>query len=561
MTAGHMESERAGGDRQSVALCVAIGLCHAPMAALQLRKFWYLEAYWYTPLLLVAIAYLLVQRWRQLPVRPACGPTRAALATLAISLVLLAGAVALASPWLGLAAAIVTLLAVLLSFGWPVARRLVPVWLLLWLVLPLPFRWDQRLILWLQGYAAEGGSLLLDAWGWNHVLAGYVLEVPGQQFPVEQLAHGLQALFAVLATAAVLAVWQCRSLVAGLLLVCTAPFWTVAWNMAGAALTVVLASGGTDVTAGLAGGLFALTLFLCQVLSLLSTDRLLQFLLASPGVAPMVDEEGNLVGAPLESAVPAELPQAAAVAATVSRPRRLAFQLLTAGFLAVAVFQGTAWFAEIPRGRLAWAAASPTASGVRGPRTDALNAASLPRLLSGWSAVDFRVATATADNEWGHSSIAWHYADARDEVVVSLDYPVAQWQDPADSFDVRGWEIETRQESSDEASGGQGLEVRMRDASGRRGYLLVRRFTDAGRVIAPPARNGWSLAARCQSAIERVLTRLGETGNEPRVYQVQLLVIGDLPLNDQQQIEARRAFEHAASRIAICLWPAVKDEE
>lgn len=555
MTAGHVESERAGGERQSVVLCIAIGLCHAPMVALQLRKFWYLEAYWFTPFLLLAVVFLLVRRWRELPVRPGCRPTRASLATLLISLGLLAGAVLLSSPWLGLVAAILSALAVLLSFGWQVARRLAPVWLLLWLLLPLPFRWDQRLILWLQGYAAEGGSLLLDAWGWNHVLAGYVLEIPGWQFPVEQLAQGLQALFAVIATAAVLAVWQGRSLVIGLLLVCAAPFWTVAWNMVGVAWTVMLAANGTDVTAGIVGGLFGLGLFLCQVLILLSTDRLFLFLFASPGVTAVVDEEGNLIGAPQELVASPEPPRAIVPPAPVSWPRRLALQLVTLAFVAVVVFQGATWFGQMPRGRAALACAPPAASGVQGPRTQALTAASLPRSLGGWAAEDFRVATATADSEWEHSSIAWQYADARDEVVVSLVFPLTQWQDPVSGFELRGWEIETREELSAEVAGDSGLEVRMRDASGRRGYLLVCRYNEQGQKVPSPPQAGWSLAAWCERAAERVLTRLGETRNEPVVYQVQLLVIGDLPLDEERQLEARQTFQIAASQIANCLWP------
>lgn len=562
MAIGHSEPRQSGWGWQNVAQYAVIGLCHAPMLAPQLYRLWQIECYRYVPFLLAVVAFLLYGRWRQLPTRPVCQPTRASLATLLVGLVLLLAAVLLGSPWLGMVAAIVSLLAVLLSFGPLATASLGPVWALLWLVLPLPFRGDQRLVLWLQGRAAEGGSLLLDAWGYNHVLAGYVLEIPGREFPVEELGRGLQTLFALIATAGVLAVWQRRTWVVGVLLVCTAPFWAMAMNTIGVALTVVLASGGTDVATNGAGHLFVAGLFLSQFLILLSADRLLLFLTVSPGLQPGEDEEGNLVGVPeeLDETVPAvPTPEPEPPVLVDSAARRLGLGVLTVAFVAVGLFQEAAWMVRSPR---ASAATVPVPiSGIRGsvPLTDVLGAASLPPSLGPWRSVDFRVTTRALENNMGRYSLAWCYADARDDAVVSLDFPFTSWQDPAGDFELRGWEIESRTEAADqapaEAAGGRGLEVRMRDASGRRGYLLVRRFTDTGQAIAPPARSGWSLSALCRNAVDRVLSRLGEAGDEPVTYQVQLLVVGDLPLDEDQQNQARQAFQLAAARIAEQLWP------
>ena len=89
----------------------------------------------------------------------------------------------------------------------------------------------------------------------------------------------------------------------GVLLVCSGAFWAVALNMAGAALTVVLlVARGVDVTDGAAGYLFDGGLFLAALLILLSSDRLLLFLGESPGVKPVEDDEGNLIGVPAEVA-------------------------------------------------------------------------------------------------------------------------------------------------------------------------------------------------------------------------------------------------------------------
>jgi len=555
MAIGYSESRRLHGAGRDATLYVVIGLCHAPLLALQLFRLWQIECYRYVPFLLAAVAYLLYRRWRELPARPVCLPTWTGLTTLLAGLALLLGAVMLDSPWLSMVAAIVSLLAVLLSFGRYAAARLVPVWALLWLVLPLPFRWDQRLVLWLQGWAAEGGSRLLDAWGYDHVLAGYVLEIPGRQFQVEELGADVRSLFALIAAAAVLAVWKQRRLLHGMLLVCSGAFWAVTLNMLGVALSVILAFGGTDVTTGGAGQLFAAGLFLSQFLMLLSTDRLLLFLGESSGMKLAEDEEGNLIGVPAEVAGALEAPPVP-VANGPSRPvaRWLGLRVLAAAFLAVGVFQVATWVARGPRTNESPAPARRADDNERVPLTHVLRGDSLPPSLGGWQAVDFQAATRGSDSDLGPYSLAWRYADARDEAVVSLDFPFVGWHDSARGFEQRGWEIESRTVLEAEASGGPVVEVRMRDASGRRGYLLVSQWTDSGHALTPPATAGGSLSGWYKSARERVLNRFGEGESEPATFKIQLLVTGDLPLDEAGQGRAREAFQLAASRISERVW-------
>jgi len=531
--------------------------CHLPMLAMQWHKLWQIECYWYFPVLLAVVVLLLRRRWHQLPVRPVCQPTPSSLATLLIGLCLLAAAVLLGSPWLGTVAAIICSLAALRSFGRRAAARLTPVWALLWLMVPLPFRWDQRLFLWLQGWACEGGSRLLDAWGYNHVLAGYVLDVPGRQFRVEELSHGIQSLFALIAAAAVLAVWQRRGLIHGALLVCSGAFWAVTLNMLGVALTVVLqVARGFDVTDGGARYLFAAGLFLIEFLILLSTDRLLLFLGESPGVKLAEDEEGNLIGVPADVAGESEAPSVP-VADMSNRPvaARLVLRLLAAAFLAVGVFQGATWAVHGQRTNEAPARARRTDGDDRVPLTHVLTGDSLPPSLGGWRAVDFQAATRAPDSDLGHYSLAWRYADARDEAVVSLEFPFVGWHDSTRSFELRGWAIESRTVLQAGASGGPVLEVRMRDASGRRAYLLVSQWTDSGHALTPPATAGGALSAWCKNARERVLHRFGEAESEPATFKIRLLVTGDLPLDETRQGQAWEAFQLAAARIIERVWP------
>ncbi len=546
-----------GWFRRDATLYVVIGLCHLPLVVLQLHRMWQIECYRYFPFLLAAVGLLLWRQWHQLPMRPTCQPTRSSLATLLAGLGLLLAAVLMGSPWLGTVAAIVGALAVLLSFGRYAAARLTPAWSLLWLMLPLPFRWDQRLFLWLQGWTCEGGSRVLDAWRYHHVLAGYVLDVPGRQFLVEELGGGVQCLFALIAAAAVMAVWQDRGIIHGVLLVCCGAFWAVALNMVGAALAVVLlVARGVDVTDGGAGYLFDAGFFLAALLILMSSDRLLLFLGESPGVKAVEDDEGNLISMPAQVAGKSEAPPVPE-SATPLRPLagRWGLRVLAAAFLVVATLQAASWGVVAQRTSTATAAAGNSDGSGRVPLTNVLTAGSLPRALSGWKAVSFQAETRAPESDLGHYSLIWRYADGRDEAAVSLDFPFALRRDPARGFELRGWEIETRTVLAAEASSGPVLEVRMRDASGRRGYLLVSQRTESGSSLTPPATARWSLSAWCKSAGGRVLERFGELESEPATFQIQLLVTGDLPLDEARQSQAREAFRLAAEKISERVWP------
>ena len=74
---------------------------------------------------------------------------------------------------------------------------------MLWLLVPLPFRWDVRLVFALQDWSSRAASLMLDFWGVDHLLAGHILELPHQQFLVEEACSGIQSLFSLLAFAAI----------------------------------------------------------------------------------------------------------------------------------------------------------------------------------------------------------------------------------------------------------------------------------------------------------------------------------------------------------------------
>ncbi|TVS17280.1 MAG: hypothetical protein EA424_12915 [Planctomycetaceae bacterium] len=532
-------------------LCAVIVLCHLPLVWLQFQRAWQIDSYLHAPFLLLAIVGLMVQRWRNLESPAVCRPGWASLMMLIVGLGLLAASVALRSPWLGTVSLVVSLLGLLLSFGSEATVRLLPVWMLLWLLLPLPFRWDQRLTLVIQDLSSRGGSALLDLWGLNHVLAGFVLELPGRALPVEDVSGGIAPLFAAVSAAAVLAVWLQRGILHGSLLIASSVFWGMGFSVIGFALAVdLLASGWIDVTSGGPQASFSAGSFAAMLLVLISTDRLLLFLFDWP-FGRLIEEEESL-----EEEFEEE--DALAVDVTPAPARAIGafslFWLLTLGFLAVGFWQVAAWESVRSHGRGPSRATTLSAGQANVPWGDVLTEASLPQLPGAWKMVGFHTLARAHDSDLGRFSVAWRYVGERDEAVISVDFPLDVRHQPIRAFEVRGWEIESYRVLSDSEFDQPVLEFWMRDGGGRRGYVLVHQRTEDGEVIEPSHGRRQSFIDWWESLREQVLERFGKADPSPGRVQISLSITGDLPLNAQQRTEATEAFRASVDRITELMW-------
>ena len=552
----HAESKPLRWLRLPMVLYALILTSHMPMLALQSRNMWPVEHYRYFPFLLGAFAYLVWRRWQEIPGPTECRPNRSSFLALLASFGLLAASQLLWSPWLGTVAAILSALAVVLSFGRMHTSRVLPVWLLLWLLLPLPFHWDERLILWLQGFSSQGGSQMLDYLGYNHVLAGYVIDIPGHQFLVEEACSGVQWLFAILAMAAILAVWLRRPLVHGVLLIASAAFWTVAANVIRVTLVVVLyVQRGVDIGDGWTQAMFGVGLFVVALLMLLSTDRLLWFLLGPP----VPGEEHDWLGEPAASDSTVAESHTDVPAPVTTGMRLVMLNLIALAFLSVGVLQTAMGvnrrFARSERISFA----EDDHRDDRVPLSDVLSEATLPERLAALKRVESKVQTRSPNSDRGRYSIAWRYAGPQRDAIVSVDFPFAGWHDLAGCYQSRGWEVESwtvmEGDGVHDAFQAPFAELRMKDATARHGHLLVTQFTAEGDALAPPSTLGRSLSAWCVAARNRVLKRFGDLGPEPTTVQVQMLVTSDLPLSDEHHQQARQAFEQAVRQIAEQLWP------
>ena len=545
--------------RLPLVLYALILASHVPMLALQLRHMWLAERYRYFPFLLAAVAYLVWRRWQEIPGPANCRPNRSSFLALLASFGLLAASQVLWSPWLGTMAVIISALAVVLSLGRPLASRVLPVWMLLWLLLPLPFRWDGRLILWLQGLSSQGGSQMLDYLGYNHVLAGYVIQIPGHQFLVEEACSGVQTVFALLATAAVLAVWLRRPLVHGVLLVASAAFWAIAANVIRVTLAIALyVERGVDTDDGWTQAMFGVGLLVFELLMLLSTDRLLRFLLQ-----PLVPvEERDPQGERADPDPPIAERQTDAAPQGSNGMSLVMLNFVALAFLAVGVVQTATGVNRRLARTEGISFAEDDDRGDRVPLSDVLSEATLPETLAALERVEFKVETRSPNDDRGRYSIAWRYAGPQEDAIVSVDFPFFGWHNLAGCYQARGWQVESwtviEGDGVHDAFGAPFAELRMKDATARRGHLFVTQFTAEGDALAPPSTPGRSLSDWCDAARNRVFNRFGKTVEEPSTLQIQMLLTSDLPPGDEHHQRARQAFQLATRQIADQLWP--KDE-
>ena len=281
-TSSNSSSERS----RLVFVLAVVTVAQSPLLVLHFSYLWNLEHYQYFPIVIGAIAILIRTRWIASP-RTCLQPVgsiynRLFFFSATASLFLLAIAVIYYSPWLAAIAAVFTAGAALVKLQqFRQIRNVVGVWFLHWLLIPLPFRYDQDAILFLQKVSTKFSSLILDLAGHAHTTEGNILSVPGRDFFIDEACSGIMSLMTMVAASAVVAVWRNRPVLHCVLLITSAIFWAVFMNI----LRILLIAHfhlqlKIDLSAGWQHELTGLLLFSLGSLAVLSTDNILQFLLA-----------------------------------------------------------------------------------------------------------------------------------------------------------------------------------------------------------------------------------------------------------------------------------------
>ncbi len=530
----------------------ALGLAavaYGPLLAMFYRQQWQKPHYQYFPFVLAAFSWLLWQRMAEAPPR---APSRESGhwldgALLAAAAGLLLAAIAIRSPW-GACASLILLAA----FACRQIARTRPVtniwgvWIILWLVLPLPFGLDDRLIAALQLTSSRISSVVLDFFGVEHVMEGNTLWLPQRSLFVDEACSGIVSILSITACAVVYAVIKNRTPAHTACLALAGMFWATIINVGRiSTIAIVLDRRGIDWSAGTAHEILSLALFLVTFLALLSTDCVIEGCLA-PVAAPWREQYADDLrfGARLASAwdalaswgapthVGADLTHARATTTLIAaaEPQWGQFHAgaIALLFVPLAALQG-ALFVQALR------VAPGNSAAVK--RAAAATVADLPATLAGLERVDFVQENRHHNSEQGMHSRTYVYRGDDGAYVVSLDFPfVSGWHEVSDCYVSAGWKpVERRVVTPSVAADKQSwpfVEATFSKAADGYGAVVFAEFDQYGEPLVP--HEGW-LGPRDSYFLNR-----NHYLQDRKTFQVQVWLASPAPIRDGQR---RRAEE------------------
>jgi len=138
----------------------------------------------------------------------------------------------ISSPWLAYAAGVGLVVSWLLLRGnnlpWPAAVGLSSV---LWMTLPFPAGYDDKLIQFLQRQSSYVTSVILDCIGILHLPEGNVLELSQKRLFVDEACSGVDSLYALMAICLCLVLWLRQPLFVAVISLSLVPVWASCSNI------------------------------------------------------------------------------------------------------------------------------------------------------------------------------------------------------------------------------------------------------------------------------------------------------------------------------------------
>jgi exosortase len=511
-----------------------IVVAHAPLLAVQAQRLWLKPHYQFFPLALVGSAILAVERLRQPgPVSP--GSPLYSYFLAGFCWLLLAAAELVDSSWLATVAAVALGPTLLYALGGKtLLQRSLPAWILLLLVIPPPFNWDNRLVVGLQHVTTQWSSKALDLLGVYHVMSGNVVEIAGRRLLVEEACAGVNSLFSVLACTLFFVFFTRRPFLRGVLLILATIAWVLLANVARVVAVAYLSSvWGIDVAEGWRHDALGFLLFGVALCLIWSSDRLL--LLLSPARARVQRVTNGLGEKEVQTSDgPAMAPE---------QPKGgLGCWLLAAAYSLIIL----AHFGL----RDANAADIDSGPGVVAACIPHLKADTLPAQFETWQQKAFGHDTRNPGSAYGEFSTFWTYRRGNLAAVFSLDHPFSDWHELPECYTSQGWTIEDesfhRLKTGGTDSAGAFVEVRLARPGYRSGHLFFCLVNDHGAFLDPP--HFRKIRSEKQAGpLDLLWDRLqGKTA--PRrhapcsIFQVQLFVEGSLPLGDDDRTGAAALF-------------------
>ena len=578
-------SRRRGG--KFVGPVVVVGLILfgvAPFFMQHLTNLWrYRPHYEFAPIVLVAFVWLLWQRWPQ-EIRHTWASRLAGWAFILVGLAALVAAVALYSPWTGVVAAVLAVGGLLFLFaGRDALGTLLPVWLLLCLIIPPPFRLDLQLIQKLQTATSHTSTKLLEFVGVNHLLEGNVFRLPTRELFVAEACSGIHSQLVLIAAAVLLVILFRRSWLHAILLIGTSICFSTLVNTI-RVTSVVFVAARWDLywTDGWKHELLGYSLTLAGLLLLISADLLLAGLLAPVLELANTEDELSPEGLPLPTdplsrfwnlvvarvnrdEIAALTEDAEASTGNQSAPREPALRQVprrrrsfTGWFLfPVALAFSCLGFVQI----LVLLRVTESSEVHLATVGSELREDCLPSKLDEWQRTGYEAIERETGSDAGQFSRIWMYESGDRTARVSADFPFLGWHELTNCFTSIGWTKVSRTVYQDDASG-PFVEVVLLKPAGEVGHLYFSDFDGAGRPIEPRATHwqGW----RSKLAQSPVWNLLGH--GQQRIIpsettiQFQLFHVSQVRVDEDQRKETRKLYLQVRRKFLERAWRVAEEE-
>jgi exosortase len=470
-------------DRKSILLVpLAASVAFGPYLVEFGQRLWMADHYSFFPLFLGLLGYFGFQSWREEgPYRPSLAMTTCL--KWVLPALLLGVAIWLRRPWFAGVGFVFAVRAFIYQLGGrEFFRSIRLIWYALWICVPLPFNLDRSLIQQMQHFASTTASWVLDLFGYRHLLTGVLLNFPGRAFEVEEACSGVHSLFASLAGVAIYGVVFKRGLLRTCGLLVAAVFWVLLMNIARILLVVIAEIDfGIPLADGLPHELTGYVIFGLVVLLVISTDRLLMFLLPQRSEFRRRDPR---VAGPLAKLEALKVPVKTYLLSGVS------VFLLLFGFWLV---------------RPVKAAVPLRVSGTR----LTLGRDDLLQTINGWQLASFDVVERDVGDINGEVSYTWVFEKGGLSSTVAVDGPFGAWHDLGGCYVGAGWELTKVADVRLDFPGEKviGSELEMEDSAGQYGHVFFSVLQQDGTSVPPPAvRIGGTGGAMLQGGLGSLLT-------------------------------------------------------
>lgn len=560
------------------ALIAVVAFGHLPLLWRLAGRLWATEHYQFFPLILLGAVYLGYHRVKGMG--QLGSSSRWLRIVLALgSLALLAMAVLLTSPWLAAVAAMVAIWMLLYSLGGRILLgRAWPVWLLLWLAVPMPLGLDEQLIQSLQRVATNWASGVLDLLGYRHLVSGVVIELPNRSFLVEEACSGIHSLFAALACTLFYLIISRRAWFRWLILLCAAVFWVVVANaLRVTSVTVIGSTWDLPVTEGIGHQITGAFVFVLALIMIVSTDRLLLFLLPKRRPNPMESRRKRAsrrsgkswlarIGLSSKRRRKKDRVRKKAPAGAGHATRRTEDENRSAPDppatgkrrkpgtrparwegISLLLLYGLLGAAQLARASVVAKQGAGLGSAFFAPRID-----DMPAEFNQWQRVGFDSVTRDADDPNGQFSHIWTYERNGMQAALSLDGPFIGWHNLAGCLRGQGWQILDVQHSDyrqlGESIPGGYTEINVEKGAGRHALVMFAVFDGQHRPIAPSETYVRFRAVRRFPQISELIKQITGGHNErlarddSPTYQIQLFFESPVALSEPQRDDARELF-------------------